>query len=126
MGVRYLETAWIPRYHCTCRNAQSHHRLRSELTLEINQLNEWNKEIRQDIDIAKKDTSKFDEFIEQNKNRLRDVKTEINRIKDSINMLDIVKFVVSEEGVKSYIVKKILQLLNHKLAYYLKKMDSNC
>ena len=40
--------------------------------------------------------------------------------------LDIIKFVVSEEGVKSYIVKKILQLFNAKLSYYLKKMDSNC
>ena len=40
--------------------------------------------------------------------------------------LDIIKFIVSEEGVKSYIVKKILQLFNAKLALYLKKMDSNC
>ena len=41
-------------------------------------------------------------------------------------MLDIVKYVVSEEGVKSYIVKKILQVFNSKLAYYLKEMDANC
>ena len=41
-------------------------------------------------------------------------------------MLDVVKYVVSEEGVKSYIVKKILTVFNQKLAYYLKKMDSNC
>ena len=33
---------------------------------------------------------------------------------------------MSEEGVKSYIVKKILQLFNAKLSHYLKKMDSNC
>jgi len=33
---------------------------------------------------------------------------------------------MSEEGVKSFIVKKILQLFNTKLAYYLKKMDANC
>ena len=41
-------------------------------------------------------------------------------------MLDVVKYIVSEEGVKSYIVKQILQVFNQKLAYYLKKMDSNC
>ena len=40
--------------------------------------------------------------------------------------LEIIKFVVSEEGVKSYIVKKILELFNAKLSHYLKKMDSNC
>jgi len=33
---------------------------------------------------------------------------------------------MSEEGVKSFIVKKILQIFNTKLAYYLKKMDANC
>ena len=38
----------------------------------------------------------------------------------------MVKYIVSEEGVKSYVVKKILQLLNNKLAYYLKKMEANC
>ena len=32
---------------------------------------------------------------------------------------------VSEEGVKSFIVKKILRLFNSKLAYYLKKLNSN-
>ena len=40
--------------------------------------------------------------------------------------MDIVKFVLSEEGVKSYIVKKILQLFNSRLSYYLKRMDANC
>jgi len=51
---------------------------------------------------------------------------DINDIKKTISRLDIIKFVVSEEGVKSYIVKKILQLFNAKLSHYLKKMDSNC
>jgi len=32
---------------------------------------------------------------------------------------------VSEEGVKSYIVNKLLELLNSKLFYYLKRLDSN-
>ena len=58
--------------------------------------------------------------------KLQDIQTVIDQHKQEINKLDIVKFVVSEEGVRSYIVKKILQLLNGKLAYYLKKMDANC
>ena len=36
------------------------------------------------------------------------------------------KFIVSEEGVKSYIVRKILQLFNGKLQHYLRRMDANC
>ena len=58
--------------------------------------------------------------------RLEKIQIGIIQIKKSLVKLDIIKFIVSEEGVKSYIVKKILQLFNSKLAHYLKKMDSNC
>jgi hypothetical protein len=44
--------------------------------------------------------------------------------RDLINTLDTVKFVISEEGVKSFIVKKILKLFNSKLGYYLRKLNS--
>jgi DNA repair exonuclease SbcCD ATPase subunit len=43
-----------------------------------------------------------------------------------LSVLECVKFVVSEEGVKSYIVKKILKLLNARLAYYLDCLQANC
>jgi DNA repair exonuclease SbcCD ATPase subunit len=43
-----------------------------------------------------------------------------------LNIIDYGKFIVSEEGVKAYIVKQILQLFNSRLAFYLKKMDANC
>ncbi len=41
-------------------------------------------------------------------------------------MLETVKFVISEEGIKSFIVKKILKVLNSRLAFYLKKLEANC
>ena len=69
--------------------------------------------------------SSLDTIITNAKARLVVISEEIDRIKKSLNLLDVVKFVVSEEGVKSYIVKKILQSFNSKLAYYLKKLDSN-
>jgi DNA repair exonuclease SbcCD ATPase subunit len=43
-----------------------------------------------------------------------------------LSKLDIVKYIVSEEGVKSYIVNKLLETLNGRLLYFLKKLDSNC
>jgi len=58
--------------------------------------------------------------------RLSEIQQNIDSVKVELNQLDIIKFIVSEEGVKSYIVKKILQVLNNKLGYYLKRMDSNC
>lgn len=71
------------------------------------------------------DTTAYDNLLNEASLRMEVCKVEIDAIKKSLNLLDTVKFVVSEEGVKSYIVKKILQSFNSKLAYYLKKLDSN-
>ena len=92
----------------------------------LNQLNQWQSELEQDLKDIEKDSNAFDSLIDEQNKRLATVKLSIEELKTAMNMLDIVKFVVSEEGVKSYIVKKILQLFNTKLAYYLKKMDANC
>lgn len=86
--------------------------------------------LKQDIiddikSIDKQDTS-TDLVIEEYETRLKQTQKSINDVKKQMSRLDIIKFIVSEEGVKSYIVKKILQLFNSKLAHYLKKMDSNC
>ena len=67
-----------------------------------------------------------DTVVDEQRTRINTIKADIERTKEELNTLDIVKFVVSEEGVKSYVVKKILKLFNSKLAYYLKKMDANC
>ena len=40
--------------------------------------------------------------------------------------MDSVKFIVSENGVKTYIVKKIIDILNKKLNHYLQKLDTPC
>jgi chromosome segregation ATPase len=45
---------------------------------------------------------------------------EIQDLKKHFKILENVKFVLSEEGVKSYVVKKILTLFNAKIAFYLK------
>ena len=49
-----------------------------------------------------------------------------NDIHNDLEVLSVVKYILSEEGVKSFIVKKILDVLNNRLAYYLQKMDANC
>ena len=92
----------------------------------LNQLEQWNKEIISDIEDTKTQIDTFDKMSDDLNSNLQQVQLDINKIKTKIALLDVVKFIVSEEGVKSYIVKKILQLLNSRLAYYLKQMDSNC
>lgn len=92
----------------------------------ISQLNTWQKELEVDLTELNNTNTQFDTSIKEITERLNSLKDNIEKTKVHLNMLDAVKFVLSEEGVKSYIVKKILQLFNSKLAYYLKKMDSNC
>ena len=96
------------------------------LKQQIEQLQSQLRDIDDDIKSLDKTNNNFDKMIEDTTTRLEKVQQVIDNVKNEMAKLDIIKFVVSEEGVKSYIVKKILQLFNAKLSYYLKKMDSNC
>lgn len=53
-------------------------------------------------------------------------KTLVDTLNNNLNILETVKFILSEEGIKSFIVKKIITVLNARLAIYLKKLESNC
>jgi len=91
------------------------------------QLETWNEEIDQDLKVGKTNAAgTIVKAIKDTEDKIADIKSEISRISKKIEMLETIKFIVSEEGVKSYIVKKILNLFNSKLAYYLKRMDANC
>ena len=92
----------------------------------IKQLEDWLGQLKQDLKHFDNETGQFDKAIEEAQSRVTELEEEIKSIKHRLAVLDVVKFIVSEEGVKSYIVRKILQLFNHKLQYYLQKMDANC
>jgi DNA repair exonuclease SbcCD ATPase subunit len=92
----------------------------------LDQLGEWQTMLDQDIKDLEQASTQFDTLIEEKKQEFDNTLKGLDSIKATTNILDVVKFVVSEEGVKSYIVKKILQLFNSKLSYYLQKMDANC
>lgn len=68
----------------------------------------------------------FASAIAEQETILKEIAKGVNTIKGKIALLDKVKFVFSEEGVKSYLVKQILDLFNNRMAYYLQKMDANC
>lgn len=91
----------------------------------ITQLEEWQEELTKDLDALSNERTEFDDLIAGAELRLNEIENVVKTISKKLSKLDIVKFVVSEEGVKSYIVNKLLELLNSKLYYYLKKLDSN-
>lgn len=57
---------------------------------------------------------------------LNELQSKVDKLNNELNVLETVKFVISEEGIKSFIVKKILKILNSRIAYYLKKLEANC
>ena len=96
------------------------------LTEQLSQLKSQREDIKEDIKSVESTKDSYNIIIKQTEKRLESFQSDIDKIKKELSKLEIIKFIVSEEGVKSYIVKKILQLFNAKLSYYLKKMDSNC
>jgi len=91
----------------------------------IIQLGKWQEELKGDLEAIESTDTDFDLLIIETKKRVDKLEKKVKKFRDELAKLDIVKYVVSEEGVKSYIVNKLLELLNSKLLHYLKRLDSN-
>ena len=53
------------------------------------------------------------------------LRSTVNELNKKLEILHASKFILSEEGIRSFIVKKILKVLNSKLNMYLVKLDAN-
>lgn len=92
----------------------------------IQQLKKWNDQLLNDISIIEKEENNFAELIELSSKQLTEISLDVDKLQHKLRVLDSARFVVSEEGVKSFIVKKMLQLLNNKLNFYLNKLEAPC
>lgn len=92
----------------------------------IKQLDEWLSQLDGDIEELKSKDTEVDPFISQSIELHENLKESVNKYRYDLNIMDTVKFIVSEEGVKSYIVKKILLLFNDRIRHYLTRLDANC
>jgi DNA repair exonuclease SbcCD ATPase subunit len=95
------------------------------INFRIKQLNEWQQSLVVDIEQLNKDSNNFQDSIDSILSRQNAIKTNINTLQEKIDILESAKFITDEKGVKSYIVKKILQVLNTRLAVYLRRLESN-
>ena len=112
-----------------CQNKISEARLQEQnkrnIEQRIEQLDKWQDELKGDLEAIESTETDFDSLIVETKKRVDKLQGRVEEYRDELAKLDIVKYVVSEEGVKSYIVNKLLELLNSKLLHYLKRLDSN-
>ena len=95
-----------------------------DLNNKINKLYESKIEINNEL--KNKEINPFDEIIEKIKLEINECNKQNIKLKEELNILNDAKFIVSEEGVKSYILKQVLEVFNNKLLEYLKKLQSNC
>ena len=112
-----------------CRSKISEAKLQEQnkknIEQRLEQLDRWQKELKGDLEAIESTDTDFDELILKTKKRVSKLEKRVKAFRKELAKLDIVKYVVSEEGVKSYIVNKLLELLNSKLLHYLKQLDSN-
>jgi len=92
----------------------------------IKTLTEKITEYRENIREIETETFKDDSKITECEDNIKKIEKNLKKIKKDMAVLDSVKFIVSEEGVKTYIVKKIINVLNTRLNYYLKTLDAPC
>lgn len=114
-------------YLKTCLTAvESNKRIKSN----IKDINEEIKELEEEIHHTEREDDVSDTDLRNNLEKytaeVDALKKEVDKLSHDNKILEYVKFVLSEEGVKSYIVKKILNILNSRMQYYLSKMDANC
>jgi len=90
----------------------------------VKQLEDYNKQVDQDLQHLTDTSTGLTTMIEEATQKLGALQEKVEGFKRVLNLMDTVKFVVSEEGVKSFIVRRILDLFNSKLTYYLSKLNS--
>ena len=91
----------------------------------IKQLNIWQDQLKIDLEQLNTEDTSYNNSIKDIQSRIDASKVIITDLQAKIDIIESAKFITSEEGVKSFIVKKILEVLNIRLAYYLKKLESN-
>lgn len=92
----------------------------------IKSLEEKIEEYQENIEEIEKEEFKDDKKIEDAQKKIENLEKNISDLQKHLLVLETAKFVVSEEGVKTFIVKKMLSVLNAQLNFYLKTLDAPC
>lgn len=92
---------------------------------QIANLEKFVKTVESDIEKARNEKNTFEEMIVKNQTKLDKTLESVASTKTEIQIYDNIKFIVSEDGIKSYIIKKLIKVLNERIAYYLKTFESN-
>jgi DNA repair exonuclease SbcCD ATPase subunit len=85
-----------------------------------------NEEIEKNICTLKEEKDNIDVLVEISNNQIKELQNEIKLLYKELNVLESAKIIVSEDGVKTIIIKKILKFLNDRLNFYLLTLEAPC
>ena len=85
-----------------------------------------NEEILKNIEAVKEEKDNTDTLIENSNIEIKNIQDEIKSLYKELDVLENAKIIVSEEGVKTIIIKKILKFLNERLNFYLLTLEAPC
>lgn len=71
-----------------------------------------------------KSLDSFKELLKNAKENIKEKEILVKKFQKEINKLNVCEHILGEYGIRSYIVNKLLALLNHRIAYYLGKLKS--
>jgi DNA repair exonuclease SbcCD ATPase subunit len=92
----------------------------------INNFKDKIKEYESQIEELINEKDETNDQIETIEKEICKIEKELEKVKKELSILEEIKFVLSEEGVKTHIIKKLLTLFNQKINFYLKTMDAPC
>ncbi len=85
-----------------------------------------NEEILKNIEALKDEKDNTDILIENLTTEIKTIQEEIKTLYKELDILENAKLIVSEDGVKTIIIKKILKFLNERLNFYLLTLEAPC
>jgi len=95
------------------------------ITFRKEQVDIWQNQLAIDIQQLESESNNFQTAIDNIQTRQNEIVSAITALQERLDIVENAKFITSEEGVKSFIVKKILEVLNARLTHYLKRLESN-
>ena len=99
--------------------------LAKESKWKIEHLTEQLSNMHKDLESLENERGGFEEIIKEYETKISELQDTSQKYSKRLEVLNAVKFIMSEEGIRSFIVKKILKVLNGKFNYYLKRLDAN-
>lgn len=85
-----------------------------------------NKDYQKDIEKIKNEKNDFDKNIKESQKEIKKIEKDLEETKNKLKTLNTAKFIVSEEGIKTYIIKKMIDVFNQRLNFYLKTLQAPC